>query len=224
MSFDMDDLPLAQGRDGLSANECYPQQLVNDPSFALLNRDPYVIRNGVNALWAVPPTPQLINGRNPPFRRRDLSNEYVLEDTNSSRRLDQDELDLVAETIALDEHLRMLDGQMHEVAAYVDCVGDVCATSTTLISKYVFLPLFVMGKKPFIILRQSFLLTKNKSTNRASVMTLLPSMPTGTIPHVVDATATAVKIALDHVLLMIVVALCCSGAIFSAAPEVTGLV
>ena len=138
MSFDMDDVPLAQERDdGLSANECYPQELVNDPSFALLNRDPYVIRNGVNALWAVGPTPQLINGRTPPFRKRDLSylnpNEYVLEGTNSSRRLGQDELDLVAEAIALDE-------QIHVVAAYVDCVGDDCATSTTLISEYV-LPL-----------------------------------------------------------------------------------
>ena len=145
MSFDMDDVPLIQERDnGLSANECYPQELVNDPSFALLNRDPYVIRNGVNALWAVGPTPQLINGRNPPFRKRDLSdlnpNEYVLGENNSSRRLGQDELDLVAEAIALDEHLRMLDEQFHEVAAYVDCVGDDCATSTTLISKYV-LPL-----------------------------------------------------------------------------------
>ena len=40
----------------------------------------------------------------------------------------------------LDEHLRKLDEQMHEVAAYVDCVGDDCATSTTLISEYV-LPL-----------------------------------------------------------------------------------
>ena len=139
MSFDMDGVPPGNG---LSANECYPQQLVNDPSFALLNRDPYVRnRNGANiALWAVAPTPELINGRTPPFRKRDLSylspNEYVLEDNNSSRRLDQHELDLVAaEAIALDEHLRMLDEQFHEVAAYVDCVGDDCATSTTLISQ-----------------------------------------------------------------------------------------
>ena len=134
MSFDMDDVPLAQERDdGLSANECYPQELVNDPSFALLNRDPYVIRHGLNALWAAPPTPQLINGRTPPFRKRDISyldpNEWVLEENNSSRRLGQDELDRVAEAIALDE-------QMHEVAAYIECVGDDCATSTTLISKY----------------------------------------------------------------------------------------
>lgn len=141
MSFDMEDLPLAQERDdGLSANECYPQVLVNDPSFALLNRDPYVIRHGVNALWAAGPTPQLINGRTPPFRKRDISylnpNEYVLEEHNSSRRLSQHELDMVAQAITLDEHLRMLDEQMQEVAAYVDCVGDDCATSTTLISEY----------------------------------------------------------------------------------------
>lgn len=145
MSFDMDGLPIAQERDdGLGANECYPQVLENDPSFALLNRDPYVIRNGVNPLWAAPPTPQLINGRNPPFRKRDISYlnpiEYVLEENNSSRRLGQDELNQVAEAIALDEHLRMLDEQMHEVAAYVDCVGDDCATAITLISEYV-LPL-----------------------------------------------------------------------------------
>lgn len=141
ISFDMEDLPIAQQRDnGLSANQCYPQELVNEPSFAHLNRDPYVIRHDADALWAAGPTPLLINGRNPPFRKRDISylnpNEYVLEENNSSRRLGQDELDLVAEAIALDEHLRMLDEQMHEVAAYVDCVGDDCATSTTLISKY----------------------------------------------------------------------------------------
>lgn len=145
MSFDMAGLPLNQQHDdGLSANQCYPQELVDEPSFALLNRDPYVIRNGINVQWAVGPTPLLINGRTPPFRKRDLSylnpNEYVLEENNSSRRLGQDELDLVAEAIALDEHLRMLDEQLHEVAAYVDCVGDDCATSTTLISEYV-LPL-----------------------------------------------------------------------------------
>ena len=145
MSFNMDGLPLIQARDdGLSANECYPQELENDLSFALLNRDPYVIRNGINALWAAPPTPLLINGRKPPFRKRDISHlnpyDYVLEEKNSSRRLGQDELDQVAEAIALDEHLRMLDEQMHEVAAYVDCVGDDCATATTLISGYV-LPL-----------------------------------------------------------------------------------
>ena len=145
MSFEMDGVPLAQERDdGLSANECYPQVLVNDPSFALLNRDPYVIRHGANALWAAAPSPQLINGRNPPFRKRDISyldaNEFVLEENNSSRRLGQDELELVAEAIALDEHLRMLDEQIHEIVAYVDCVGDDCATSKTLISRYV-LPL-----------------------------------------------------------------------------------
>ena len=141
LSFDMDDAPLMQAQDdGLSANECYPKMLENDPSFALLNRDPYVVKRGVNALWAAPPTPRLINGRTPPFRKRDIPylnpNECVLEENNSSRRLDQDELDLVAEAMALDEHLRMLDEQTHEVAAYVECVGDDCATSTTWISKY----------------------------------------------------------------------------------------
>ena len=160
MSFDMAGIPPAQiGDNGLSANECYPQELVDDPSFALLNRDPYVTSNRVNVEWSIGPTPQLINGRNPPFRKRDLSylnpNEYVLEENNSSRRLGQDELDLVAEAIALAEHLRMLDEQIHEVAAYVDCVGDDCATSTTLISKYVFSTLLI--EKPFHF--SSFLLT-----------------------------------------------------------------
>ncbi|KAI4204800.1 MAG: hypothetical protein LQ350_000866 [Teloschistes chrysophthalmus] len=139
MSFDMDGLPLAQERDdGLSANECYPQMLVNDPGFALLNRDPYVLAHGVNAAWANPPSAQLINGRNPPFRKRDLNPyEYVLEDRNSSRRLGPEDLDQLTEAVALDEHLRMLDEQIKEVKAYVDCVGDDCATSTTLVSGYV---------------------------------------------------------------------------------------
>lgn len=140
MSFDMDDVPLSQIQDnGLSANECYPKELEDDPSFALLNRDPYVIRKGVNPLWAAGPSPQLINGRTPPFRKRDLyylnSNEYVLEENNSSRRLSQDELDMIAEAMALEEHLRMLDEQIREVAGYVDCVGDDCATSTRLVSE-----------------------------------------------------------------------------------------
>ena len=213
ISFDMEDLPLAQERDnGLSANQCYPQVLVDDPSFALLNRDPYVIRHGVNALWAAGPSPQLINNRNPPFRKRDISylnpNEYVLEENNSSRRLGQDELDLVAEAIALDEHLRMLDEQMHEVAAYVDCVGDDCATSTTLISEYD-LPLWsnLHSRIP-------------ADKNRAS-MILLPSTPTGTAPSTVDATATAVNMLLDPEQS---VALARSAPTLSAAPEVTGLV
>ena len=143
MSFDMDDVPLIQIQDdGLSANECYPRELVNDPSFALLNRDPYVVQRGVNPLWRNNPPASLINGRTAPFpiAKRDISylnlNEWVLEENNSSRHLDQDELDRVAEAIALDEQLRMLDEQTYEATAYIECIGDDCATSTTLISKY----------------------------------------------------------------------------------------
>lgn len=203
---------------GLHDNECYPQELVDDESFALLKRDPYFdkYKNVNKNLWAAPPTPQLINGRNPPFRRRDLSylnpSEYVLEENNSSRRLGQDELDLVAGAIALDEHLRMLDEQIYEVAAYVDCVGDDCATSTTLISEYVSANVI-----------ESFISRLPADQNRAS-MTLLPSRPTSTAPSVVDATATAVNIPLDPARIKQSVALARSGPILPAAPEVTSLV
>lgn len=47
MDFDMEDLPLAQARtEGLAQNECYPKDLIGDPTFALLNTDPTVIANG----------------------------------------------------------------------------------------------------------------------------------------------------------------------------------
>ena len=127
----------------LSDNQCYPQMLVNDPSFALLNEDPYVLSQGVNnnnRLWLVPPTPQLINGRTPPNRERDIPylgpDDYILEEHNTSRRLRRDEVDLLAETMPLDEQYRILEEQMHEVDAYVDCVGDDCATSIRLVSEY----------------------------------------------------------------------------------------
>lgn len=48
ISFDMRNVSTARERDnGLSANECYPQMLRNDPSFALLNNDLYVIGDGI---------------------------------------------------------------------------------------------------------------------------------------------------------------------------------
>lgn len=214
MSFDMVGLDPAQVLDhGLSANECYPKELEDDPSFALLNRDPYCVKRGVNALWAAPPTAQLINGRTAPFSKRDISylnpNEWVLEENNSSRRLDQDELDLVAEAIALDEHLRMLDEQMDEVDAYVECVGDDCATSTTLVSKYDYAIVIVL----------TFLLTKDRAS-----MILLPSTPTGTAPSIVEATETAVNILLDPAQIKQSLAFARSGPTLPAAPEVTSLV
>ena len=133
----MDDVPLNDERDdGLSANQCYPQMLVNDPTFALLNEDTYFRRHDrtPDPRWADPPDQNLINGRNPPFRKRDLSylapDEFVLEDHNSSRRPTQEELDDFAAAIATEEHFRMLDEQMDELA-YVDCVGDACATKLT---------------------------------------------------------------------------------------------
>ncbi|KAG6986626.1 hypothetical protein G7Y79_00075g098980 [Physcia stellaris] len=139
LSFDTDDAPMAQEKDdGLSANECYPQMLVNDPSFALVNRDPYFKRNNraPNLDFAYPPSAQLINNRKPPFRKREItylnSTEFVFRGFNYSRHLNSGEMDHFANA-ALDEHLRMLDEQMEEAAAYFDCIGDDCATSATLL-------------------------------------------------------------------------------------------
>lgn len=133
----MGGVPLMQMRDdGLSANECYPQMLINDPTFAILNGDSYFASHGraFEPRFGAAPDPNLIAGRNPPFRKRDVSylgpHEFVLEDRNSSRRLNQEELDSVAEAMALEEELQMLDQQMGELA-YVDCVGDSCGTQVT---------------------------------------------------------------------------------------------
>ncbi|KAM7192190.1 hypothetical protein V8F33_008464 [Rhypophila sp. PSN 637] len=73
MSFDMDALPLAWAATaGLAQNQCYPQMLVDDPTFAILNTDPSVNRANID-LWKSPPSAALINGRTPPFtRKRDL--------------------------------------------------------------------------------------------------------------------------------------------------------
>ncbi|KAL8836526.1 MAG: hypothetical protein Q9170_002881 [Blastenia crenularia] len=195
MSFD-DGAPLAQQRDlGLSANECYPKELIDDPGFALLNTDPYVRANRANAAgWALPPSAQLISGRTPPNRRRDLSgldpNEFILEENNSSRRLSQDELTQFADAVELDEHLRLLDEQMQEVEAYVDCVGDDCATSAKLVSK-------------------------------ASMTSV--SAPSVIAPSIVDAIATTVIMPVNTVKSERIVALARSGPTLPAVPEFTGL-
>ena len=55
-------------------------------------------------------------------------------------------------------------------------------------------------------------------------MRLLPSMPTGTAPTIVDATATAVNMPLDPAQSKLSVALARSGPTLPAAPDVTGLV
>ena len=197
MDFEMDALPMAQARDdGLSANECYPQMLVNDPSFALLNEDTYFARNGrtPDPRWANPPDAQLIAGRNPPFRKRDVAylnaNEFFLENSNSSRRLTQEELDEVVDAVEMEEHFRMLDKQMEELA-YVECVGDACATQVT--------PL-----------------------GRESIA--LPA-PARTAPSVVDATATATtELIISAGAIRSSGAVSRSGLTMPAVPEFTGLV
>jgi len=140
MDFDMDAVPLAQLRDdGFSANECYPQVLVNDPTFAILNGDSYFVRNGQapNALFANAPDANLINGRTPPFRKRSLvypsESEFAVDTGNTTRRLTPDELDLLAQELEYEEQLAMLDEQTQEV--YVDCNGDSCATEVTPVGK-----------------------------------------------------------------------------------------
>ena len=105
VSFDMDDLPIAQARTaGLAQNECYPQVLIDDPTFALLNTDPTVIANGAPnvALWAKAPTAALINGRTPPFRKRDLIDtyEYQFDTGNASRVPTEEERRAVANEMA----------------------------------------------------------------------------------------------------------------------------
>jgi hypothetical protein len=144
MSFEMEDVPLAQyADDGLSANECWPSILVDDPSYALLNTDPYFARNGRApnaALWAAAPSPNLIGNKSPPFGKRDLDpSEFLVDTGNSSRRLTPGELKNLADNIMLQEHedaLDMLNEQMENLG-YVDCVGENCATQLTPMMRYV---------------------------------------------------------------------------------------
>jgi len=71
----MDDLPLAQAATaGLAQNECDSRELVDNPTFALLNTDPTVIANWARnvVLWAVAPSAQLTAGKTRPFNRRSV--------------------------------------------------------------------------------------------------------------------------------------------------------
>ena len=133
MTFD-DGEPLAQqADDGLSANECYPKMLIDDPSFALLNDDSYFRRNGhrPDPRWGAPPPANLIAGRNPPNRKRDISDlnlsELILEDRNSSRRLTLEETNDLTDSFATEEHMRLLGEQLEQLE-FVECVEGSCAT------------------------------------------------------------------------------------------------
>lgn len=142
LAFDMDGVPIAQLKDdGLSANECYPKMLIDDPTFALLNEDPYFSKHGrsYERRFKNPPDAVLTAGKTSPFRKRsevflDL-NEFVFDNGNSSRRLTQMELDNVADAVALEEELRVLEEQMEQLA-YADCVGKECATQLTPVMRY----------------------------------------------------------------------------------------
>lgn len=144
MEFEMDDVPLAQLQDdGLSANECYPQQLVNDPTFAILNSDNYFIRNNRQPYnFMTTPTLQMTQGQNPPFRKRwiatddqvTVDDDFAWDNGNSSRPLTGQELEHVAEYMAWEKQ----QDDRHNHVAYVECNGDQCATEmTTLLARYV---------------------------------------------------------------------------------------
>lgn len=140
MSFDNDDVPLAQEKTaGLAQNECYPRVLIDDPTFALLNSDPYFKANSraPDARWADSPDPALINGRAPPFppaQKRDLSyldpEMFIFDNGTVSRKPTPEELEEVAARMQYAEALRALEAQVQELA-HIDCRGDSCATQLT---------------------------------------------------------------------------------------------
>lgn len=144
MSFDMDGLPLAQAATaGLAQNECYPQVLVNDPSFALINSDPYFLSHqGPDPRWANPPDAALINNRAPPFpaRKRDLSYldpaMFVLDNGTVSRRPTPEELEAAAAQMQYVDAPPARMAQAEELA-YVECLGNSCATQLTPLGRYV---------------------------------------------------------------------------------------
>lgn len=185
MSFDMDALPLAQkSTAGLAQNECYPEILINDPSFALINSDPYFLPNRrPDPRWANAPDPTLINGRAPPFprqRKRDLSYLdpalFVFENDTMSRKPTRKELEEVTAQLEYAEALRVLDAQAEELA-FVECRGDSCATQLTPLVRYVACSVHGDPRS----------LTDN---GRASVT--LPT-PAKTVPSMTEATVTAAE-------------------------------
>jgi hypothetical protein len=140
MSFsDDDDLPLSLlAQDGLVANECYPQMLINDPSFAILNNDPYFLRNA-----RIPDTrfasgtidPSLINGRSPPFplAKRGLlldRNDFFVDNTTASRRLTDLEFDVLENKARMVKKFRDLEGQMSQAGKMeeIECEKEDCSS------------------------------------------------------------------------------------------------
>lgn len=143
MSFDMANLPPAQAATaGLAENECYPKMLIDDPSFALINSDPYFRRNKrrPDPRWANAPDSSLTTGKTAPPRKRDLSyldpGMVVLDNGNVSRISTPEELGEVAAQIEYAEAWRMLEATAEEWA-YVKCQGDSCATQLTPLVGYI---------------------------------------------------------------------------------------
>lgn len=152
LNFEMEDVPLAQLRDdGLSANECYPKELVDDPTFALLDTDNYFVRHGPRAHdWSQPPSAQLINGRSPPYGKRGLEfprEQFAWDDGNSSRPFTGDEADAIADLLWWEEEE---EAKKHDAFGYVPCLGNDCATEITPIARYVS-PLYHLHQFPVII-------------------------------------------------------------------------
>ena len=116
MSFPEDDSqPLAQlQQDGLVANECYPQMLVNDPSFAILNSDPYFLRNARTPYAAFADNhidPNLINGRTAPFPKNGgqalmVRDDYSVDNMNVSRLLTDEEFEVLQAKVGIVERIR----------------------------------------------------------------------------------------------------------------------
>jgi hypothetical protein len=137
MSFsDDEDLPLSLlNQDGLVANECYPQMLINDPSFAILNNDPYFLRNArtPDARFASGTIdPSLINGRSPPFpvAKRGLllnRNDFSVDNTTASRRLTDLEFEVLEKKARIVKKFRDLEEEMIQ-AEKIECEKEACSS------------------------------------------------------------------------------------------------
>lgn len=151
MDFDMDDVPLADLRDdGLTANQCYPKMLVDDPTFALLNEDNYFIRHGRTPYnFAVAPSQQIINGQTQPYHKRDLEDQDQLawDDGNSSRPLTRPELEHFVDYLGWQKQQ-----EEREKLVYVECIGDSCATEVKPLARYVLRPVSPLSEEYSLIL------------------------------------------------------------------------
>ena len=138
------------GDAGLAANPCYPSTLVQDPTFAILNNDPYfkANRKRANRLWKQDIPDSLTDGKTQPFpnQKRWLNelrmgiNTTEITNERGTALLTNEELEEFQKQWEMEEYFEKLEEIMLESEEtipthFIPCRGDECATEWTAISK-----------------------------------------------------------------------------------------